>query len=198
MNKEDIIYNQYQEIIKVYSPLRDEIFDLDFQRYEIVKQIDLMEYELSKKITEADAYDKERNKLINKKIDNLIVIIFTLICLSLLAIPFLVDDIRNYLFTKYTFSAIIFLLVISFVLIASVIFYILYYVGGILINLTYGTILRIIYKKANRYEIRELEEKIKKENDKVKNIDEKLSNKYEILSQYKDKFKIFVENIYLI
>lgn len=197
MNKEDIIYNQYQEIIKVYSPLRDEIVDLEFQRCEILKQIDLMEYELSKRINEADVYDEERNKLINKKIHKLLDIIY-LIFILIPFISLLVEDIRNIIFNNFPFLISIFLLVISFILIANFIYYIIYYIGEILIDLTYGTILRIIHKKANRYEIRELEEKIKKENDKVKNIDEKLSNKHEILSQYKDKFKVFVENIYLI
>lgn len=198
MEREDIIYNDYLKIKKVYDKLTSKQSEILNREIECSEKIKLLKQEISFKTNEFDNEDEKRKEIYKKKKDiymkNLLGVIGTIGYVSILIAAYLEGALEG-IVTDLGIFTIIILLGIGFAFVTIIIYGFIYPMRDIIYVFLPNPYLEIKYKKIDRSLIKELNKKLEIENNKLKAIEDKHSINMDEVNNCREEFKYFLRSV---
>lgn len=198
MEREDIIYNDYLKIKKVYDKLTSKQSEILNREIECSEKIKLLKQEISFKTNEFDNEDEKRKEIYKKKKDiymkNLLGVIGTVGYVSIWIAAYLEGALEG-IVTDLGIFTIIILLGIGFAFVTIIIYGFIYPLRDIIYIFLPNPYLEIKYKKIDRSLIKELNKKLEIENNKLKDIEDKHSINMDEVNKCREEFKYFLRSV---
>lgn len=198
MEREEIIYNDYLKIKKVYDKLTSKQSEILNRKIECSERIKLLKQEISFKTNEFENEDEKRKEIYKKKKDiymkNLLGVIGTIGYVSILIAAYLEGALEG-IVTDLGIFTIIILLGIGFAFVTIIIYGFIYPLRDIIYVFLPNPYLEIKYKKIDRSLIKELNKKLEIENNKLKDIENKHSINMDEVNNCREEFKCFLRSV---